>query len=81
MNKPTKMGKAWIGAALTAIALVCVRPAVAQIGIVSVTGGRIEGVTADQPEITVRLAGAGVDEAEHEASIESVPAYRLSRRG
>jgi para-nitrobenzyl esterase len=47
MNKSSKIGKAWMGAALTAIALVCVQPAVAQIGIVSVTGGRIEGVTAD----------------------------------
>ena len=47
MNQSTKMGKAWIGAALTAIAVMCVRPAVAQIGIVSVTGGRVEGVTAD----------------------------------
>jgi para-nitrobenzyl esterase len=47
MNKSTKMGKAWIAAALSAIALGCVRPAVAQIGTVSVTGGRIEGVTAD----------------------------------
>ncbi len=36
-----------IGVALAAIALVCVRPAAAQIGIVSVTGGRVEGVTAD----------------------------------
>ncbi len=47
MNESTKIGKAWIGAALAAVALVCVRPAAAQIGIVSVTGGRIEGVTAD----------------------------------
>lgn len=47
MNKSTRMSKTWIGAALTAIALVCVQPAVAQIGIVSVTGGRVEGVTAD----------------------------------
>jgi para-nitrobenzyl esterase len=47
MNQSTGMGKAWIGAALTAIALLCVRPAAAQIGIVSVTGGRIQGVTAD----------------------------------
>ncbi len=37
----------WMGAALAAIAVVCVRPAAAQIGIVSVTGGRVEGVSAD----------------------------------
>ncbi len=37
----------WLGAMLAAIALVFVRPAAAQIGIVSVTGGRVEGVTAD----------------------------------
>ncbi len=42
-----KFGQAWLGAALAAIALVCARPAAAQIGIVSVTGGRVEGVTAD----------------------------------
>jgi para-nitrobenzyl esterase len=42
-----KASKAWGVAALAALALVCVRPAVAQIGTVSVTGGRIEGVTAD----------------------------------
>lgn len=47
MNKPTIINRTWIGAALTAIALVCVRPAAAQIGVVSVTGGRVEGVTAD----------------------------------
>ncbi len=37
----------WLGATLAAIALVCMRPAAAQIGIVTVTGGRVEGVTAD----------------------------------
>ncbi len=36
-----------IAATLAAIALLCGRPAAAQIGIVSVTGGRVEGVTAD----------------------------------
>ncbi len=41
------MKKLWIGATLAAITLVCARPAAAQIGIVSVTGGRVEGVTAD----------------------------------
>ncbi len=47
MNKSTYVAKAWIGAALAAIALGCVRPAVAQIGVVQVTGGRVEGVTTD----------------------------------
>ncbi len=47
MSKSTKMGKTWVGAALAALALVCVRPAAAQVGIVSVTGGRVEGVTID----------------------------------
>ncbi len=37
----------WIGATLAAATLLCVRPAAAQIGIVSVTGGRVEGVSAD----------------------------------
>ncbi len=37
----------WLGATVAAVALLCVRPAAAQIGIVSVTGGRVEGVTAD----------------------------------
>ncbi len=37
----------WLGATLAAFALLCVQPASAQIGIVSVTGGRVEGVTAD----------------------------------
>ncbi len=32
---------------LATIALLCARPAAAQIGIVSVTGGRVQGVTAD----------------------------------
>jgi para-nitrobenzyl esterase len=41
------MKRLWIGATLAAIALVCVRPAAAQIGVVSVTGGRVEGVTVD----------------------------------
>ncbi|HWG77718.1 MAG TPA: carboxylesterase family protein [Steroidobacteraceae bacterium] len=41
------MWKTWVGATLTAICLVCVRPALAQIGTVSVTGGRVEGVAAD----------------------------------
>ncbi len=41
------MKRRWLGATLAAIALVFVRPAAAQIGIVSVTGGRVEGVTAD----------------------------------
>ncbi len=34
-----KWGQTWISATPAAIALVCVRPAVAQIGVVSVTGG------------------------------------------
>ncbi len=42
-----KFGQAWLGAAIAAIALVCARPAAAQIGVVSVTGGRVEGVTAN----------------------------------
>ncbi len=46
-NRTRDMKKLWLGAALAAIALVCVRPAAAQIGIVSVTGGRVAGVTAD----------------------------------
>ncbi len=37
----------WIGATLAVAALLCARPAAAQIGIVSVTGGRVEGVLAD----------------------------------
>ncbi len=37
----------WIGATLAIATLLCARPAAAQIGIVSVTGGRVEGVTAD----------------------------------
>ncbi len=37
----------WLGATLAAIALACMRPAVAQIGIVSVTGGHVQGVSAD----------------------------------
>jgi para-nitrobenzyl esterase len=40
------MKKLWGGAALAAIALVCSRPAAAQTRIVSVTGGRVEGITA-----------------------------------
>jgi para-nitrobenzyl esterase len=47
MNRSTKGGKAWIGAALIALAGVCMQPAVAQIGVVSVTGGSVEGVTAN----------------------------------
>ncbi len=41
------MKKLRLGATFAAIALACVRPVAAQIGIVSVTGGRVEGVTAD----------------------------------
>ncbi len=41
------MKKLWLGATLAAIALVCARPAAAQVGIVAVTGGRVEGVAAD----------------------------------
>jgi para-nitrobenzyl esterase len=37
----------WLGATLAVAALLCIRPAAAQIGIVSVTGGRVEGVTDD----------------------------------
>ncbi len=40
------MKKLWPGATLAAIALLCFRPATAQVQIVSVTGGRVEGVTA-----------------------------------
>jgi para-nitrobenzyl esterase len=47
MNKSTKMNKTWISAALVAIALICARHAAAQIGIVTVTGGHLEGVTVD----------------------------------
>lgn len=42
MKKSTKMSKRWLGATLAAIALVCVRPAVAQIGNVSVTDARAD---------------------------------------
>ncbi len=42
-----KWGQVWTSATLAAIALVCMRPAAAQIGVVTVTGGRVEGVTAD----------------------------------
>ena len=41
------MQKLWLGATLAAIALLCGRPAAAQVRIVSVTGGRVGGVTAD----------------------------------
>jgi hypothetical protein len=41
------MKNSWIGATLAAIALLRVRPASAQIGIVSVTGGRVEGVKVE----------------------------------
>ncbi len=37
----------WLGATLAAVALVCARPAIAQIGIVAVTGGRVEGTLSD----------------------------------
>ncbi len=37
----------WIGATLAVAALLCARPAAAQIGIVTLTGGRVEGVMAD----------------------------------
>ena len=37
----------WIGATLAVATLLCARPAMAQIGIATVTGGRVEGVTAD----------------------------------
>ncbi len=47
LHRGTPMRNSWLAATLAAIALVCVRPAAAQIGIVSVTGGRLEGVTAD----------------------------------
>ncbi len=46
MNKSTKMSKTRIGAALAA-AWLCAMPALAQVRVVSVTGGRVEGVTAD----------------------------------
>ncbi len=42
-----KLEQGGIVATLATIALVCMRPAAAQIGIVSVTGGRVEGVGAD----------------------------------
>ena len=44
MNRSTSIGKAWLGAALAVIALICVRPALAQMGVVSITGGRVAGV-------------------------------------
>src|SRR6185437_2342642 len=47
MTKSTALGRIWIGAALAAIALVWMRPAAAQIEVVPVTGGRVEGVAAD----------------------------------
>ncbi len=37
----------WIGAALAAVGLLCGTAAAAQMGIVSVTGGRVEGVAAN----------------------------------
>jgi para-nitrobenzyl esterase len=46
MSKSTKMNKTWVGAALAA-AWLCATPASAQVSVVSVTGGRIEGVHAD----------------------------------
>jgi len=41
------MKKLWVGAALAAIVLVCGQPVSAQIRIVSVTGGRVQGVTVE----------------------------------
>ncbi|MGB6450955.1 MAG: carboxylesterase family protein [Steroidobacteraceae bacterium] len=41
------MNKLWLGATLAAVALLCGRPAAAQVRIVSVTGGRVQGVLAD----------------------------------
>jgi para-nitrobenzyl esterase len=40
------MRKSWLGAALAALALLCGRPAAAQLRIVTVAGARIEGVSA-----------------------------------
>ncbi len=41
------MKRLWLGMVLAAVGLLCGTAAAAQIGIVSVTGGRVEGVTAD----------------------------------
>jgi len=41
------MRRLWAGVTFAVVTLLCVRPAAAQLGIVSVTGGRVEGVTAD----------------------------------
>ncbi len=41
------MKNRWLRAALAVATLMCIRPAAAQVGIVSVTGGRAEGVIAD----------------------------------
>ncbi len=41
------MKKSWVSAVLAAAALVCAGPAAAQADVVSVTGGRVQGVTAD----------------------------------
>ncbi len=41
------MKKLWLGAPFAVAVLLCMRPAAAQIGVVSVTGGRVEGVTTD----------------------------------
>ncbi len=46
-KKRGDMKTLWRGAALAVTALLCVRPATAQLGIVSVTGGRVEGITAE----------------------------------
>ncbi len=46
------MKKLWLGATLAAIALLCVRPAAAQIGLIPVTGGRAtagDGVDLQRP--------------------------------
>ncbi len=43
-----RLEKGGLAATLAAIALVCMRPVTAQVGVASVTGGRVEGVTADR---------------------------------
>jgi hypothetical protein len=39
--------KLWMSATLAVIALLCGRPAAAQLQIISVTGGQVNGVLAD----------------------------------
>jgi para-nitrobenzyl esterase len=63
------MRNLWFGAALAAVGLLCGRPAAAQVRIVSVTGGRVEGVLAASPlakglfQRAISESG-GIDDAE-----------------